>query len=52
MAPFNVDMSNAETPADLQRILAEQNEQAQRHIQMAQQFGEAQNTVNFSIIFI
>ncbi|KAI6177413.1 Mothers against decapentaplegic-like protein 9 [Aphelenchoides bicaudatus] len=44
MPVFNVDMSNAETPVDMQRILAEQNEQAQRHMQMAQQFGEPQNT--------
>jgi hypothetical protein len=43
----NVDMSSAATPADLQRILAEQNEQAQRHLRLAQQFGgEPQNWVS------
>jgi hypothetical protein len=50
--PFNVDMSNAGTPAELQRILAEQNEQAQRHLQMAQQFGEPQNTVILTLFII
>jgi hypothetical protein len=40
MPPFNVDMSSAETPDDIQRIQAEQNKQAQRY-----QFGDPQNPV-------
>ncbi|KAI6227599.1 Mothers against decapentaplegic-like protein [Aphelenchoides fujianensis] len=44
MTPFNVDMSSAETPDDIQRIQAEQNAQAQRHLQMSQQYGNPQNT--------
>lgn len=35
-------MNSAKTPYDLQRILADQNEQTQRHIQLAQQFGDPQ----------
>ncbi|KAI6216089.1 Mothers against decapentaplegic-like protein [Aphelenchoides besseyi] len=45
--PFNVDMSSAETTDDLKRIRAEQNEQAQRHLQMSQQYGNPQNTAMF-----